>query len=84
MLFFSCLRISEQVELHLAYQPVLLLLLKVNEMKKEVFIQVPDEFTRNLCRYKNETRFYYSAMVNALDDAVDKVNNEHFSYYIQN
>jgi hypothetical protein len=34
---------------------------------------VPFDYTRNVCKYRDLPRFYYSAMVSAMDDAVDQV-----------
>jgi len=36
-------------------------------------LQVPHEYTENVCQYKSWARHYYSAMVSSLDDAVDQV-----------
>ncbi len=34
---------------------------------------MPFDYTRNVCKYRDLPRFYYSAMVSAMDDAVDQV-----------
>ncbi len=34
---------------------------------------MPFDYTRNVCKYRDLPRFYYSAMVSAMNDAVDQV-----------
>jgi len=36
-------------------------------------IQVPSSYTKDICRYRDKPRYYYSAMVSALDAAMDQV-----------
>ena len=37
------------------------------------YVQVPHSYKANVCRYKDQARYFYSAMVSSLDDAVDRV-----------
>ena len=36
-------------------------------------LQVPHSYLQNVCRYKDNSRYFYSAMISALDHAVDLV-----------
>ena len=35
--------------------------------------QVPHSYKQNVCHYKDQARYFYSAMVSALDHSVDQV-----------
>ena len=36
-------------------------------------LQVPHSYKSNVCRYRDQSRYFYSAMVSSLDDAVGRV-----------
>ena len=36
-------------------------------------LQVPHSYKQNVCHYKDQFRYFYSAMVSALDHSVDQV-----------
>ena len=36
--------------------------------------QVPQSYKSNVCKYKDQARYFYSAMVSSLDHAVDRVS----------
>ena len=40
-----------------------------------VSFQVPHSYKGNVCRYRDEARYIYSAMVSSLDHSVEQVSN---------
>ena len=53
----------------------LLLILKPQHKIKQLkpLLQVPHSYKQNVCHYKDQFRYFYSAMVSALDHSVDQV-----------
>ena len=37
------------------------------------YLQVPQNYKEDVCRYKDSSRYFYSAMVSSLDHSVERV-----------
>ena len=45
-------------------------------------VQVPHSYKQNVCQYKDQPRYFYSAMVSSLDHAVDRVRKQNILFHI--